>query len=152
MHQNYSAVVRSLVFTTVFVLLLWVFVTFPIGLMRGLTGPWVLLLATLLLVWLFRRLGYRQSVGSLGFAVAGWIEITGTKTWSAGSLIPVILFIVGTNLATAITEETVMRGYVLQNLEKGLGTTWAVILSQRFAPPGVRRCSQHCGLLTGDAR
>jgi len=61
----------------------------------------------------------------------GWLEFEGfawqTNPFSVWSLSLLNLFL--SFLLTGITEEIMIRGYLLQNLEEGLNLAWAVIIS-----------------------
>ena len=62
---------------------------------------------------------------------AGMLEIQ-SISWSGTSLPPVLgLFIwfLGIGAAVGLTEEMAFRGYLLQNLQEGIGMTWAIIIS-----------------------
>lgn len=134
-----------------------------------------------LAAWVSRRTLDRKSVESLGFPperlwqdmgagiligglmisaaaavalLAGWVsfegfrwEQVGEPAWGLDVLNMFLLF-----LLTGITEELQFRGYIMQNIEEGLGTRWAVLLSSaifallHFANPGASQAAPLLGL------
>jgi len=148
-------VFRATVLVLVDALLIWI-VRGPLAKappLQGLEGFYLLTIGLVAMTAAFRRLWDGKDVGSLGFRnpfglrdfgmglllgflltgaillvemAAGWIKVLGTRT---SALVPIVLLAVLQQLPVAVWEETVFRGYVLQNLELGLGTNWAVALS-----------------------
>jgi len=118
-----------------------------------LIGSLVSLGATLLAVRLFRRLVDGRTVASLGFAVRGyalhfvWGALAGALTIAAGfgilsaigalvptrgpsSIAPIDLAVsCALFLAVAVSEELVMRGYVLANLFESMNRHLAVVVT-----------------------
>jgi membrane protease YdiL (CAAX protease family) len=109
-----------------------------------------------LTVWVFRRCADKRTMSSLGFtirgifpaisvglllgaaltgaifvteSVMGWIRVEGCRSWPIGSIPPLLFLLLMRHFPTAVAEETVYRGYVLQNLEDGCGLRWAVLRS-----------------------
>jgi hypothetical protein len=112
--------------------------------------------ATLLMVWGFKRCADKKTMRSLGFTVRGmfpsisgglllgavltgaifltesamgWIRIEQSRSWPIGSIPPLLILLLMRHFPTAVAEETIYRGYVLQNLEDACGLRWAVLLS-----------------------
>jgi membrane protease YdiL (CAAX protease family) len=75
-------------------------------------------------------LGIVLQAGIFGIELAmGWLVIGSVGWRSEGSPFFGLVVMLGVFLAVAWNEELVVRGYVLQNLEGGLGTKLAVIVS-----------------------
>ncbi len=64
-------------------------------------------------------------------AIPGYVRIE-AAAWDGGlgsHLLRLVLWFVAIGAAVAWSEELALRGYVLQNLEQGIGLVWAVVLS-----------------------
>lgn len=89
-------------------------------------SPWLVDLAVGALVGLLL-----MSLIFLVHLAAGWLTIEGFG-WqgpSAGMFLPVLLGFLVIFLLVGFKEELMVRGYLFQNIEDGLGTVWAVVLS-----------------------
>lgn len=64
-------------------------------------------------------------------AVPGWVdvEVTAGDGGLGPSLVRLIPWLLAVGAAVAWSEELALRGYLLQNLEQGIGLVWAVVVS-----------------------
>jgi hypothetical protein len=62
---------------------------------------------------------------------AGMLEIQSIH-WSGTSMpavLGILVWFIGIGVVVGLTEEMAFRGYLLQNLQEGIGMTWAIIIS-----------------------
>jgi membrane protease YdiL (CAAX protease family) len=60
--------------------------------------------------------------------IFGWIEVKGFA-WARADFANALAGAIVSMLLVAVSEETIVRGYIFQNLEEGFGTRTAVIVS-----------------------
>src|SRR5215204_2748127 len=90
----------------------------------SLEGPWIMYILGGTLLGVALQAGIFLSELALGWLAIDQVGWRGGGSPVVGLMIMVLVF-----LAVAWNEELIVRGYLFQNLESGLGTTPAVVIS-----------------------